>query len=117
MLTGPGRRTVLGLGLLLILLSGCGRAIVGKWDMVSAKPNREFLAIDDATFGSDGRYEATVTLDGHTARQAGHYTFDGFKLMLRPDDGGQKRFDALLKMNTLELTRDQRQVILQRAGK
>ena len=98
----------------LSLLSGCGRAIVGDWRMVSATPNREVFGIDHATFGRDGTFSATMTVEGLTADRTGRYEFNGFKLKLRPQGGGQRAYLAHVGASKLEITDGDRHVVLKR---
>lgn len=97
-----------------VLMAGCRGAIGGDWRLQSATPSRELFCIEDATFRKDGAYAATVTLDGRTQREAGKYEFNGFHLTLRPSAGGQRRYEATLKFNELEVRRDGAIVVLVR---
>lgn len=98
----------------LSLLAGCGRAIVGDWRMVSATPNREVFSIDHATFGRDGAFAATMTVEGLTADQTGTYDFNGFKLKLRPQGGGQRSYLANVGPGKLEIADGERRVVLRK---
>ncbi len=106
----------LGLGL-LPLLAGCQGAIVGHWYLADAKPNRQVFSIDNATFHDDGTYAATTTLDGRTAEEKGTYDFNGFKLKLWPQAGGQRAYTAQLKLDRLELSSGKSSVVLQKGKK
>ena len=103
--------------LLLLLVTGCRGMIVGDWRMTRAVPSREVFAIDDAHFARDGSFTATVTIEGRTAREKGTYEFNGFKLTMRPQAGGQRRYNAVMKPGTLELLDGDRKVILRKAKK
>ena len=46
-------------GLLFMMLTGCAGSIVGHWSLTKAVPNRQTLAIDDASFARDGRRRPT----------------------------------------------------------
>ncbi len=100
------------LALLLTLLGGCRGAIVGRWGMVEAVPNREVFSIDDATFHNDGSFTATSTIEGLTTREEGQFSFNGFKLTLRPQAGGQRVYYTHLKGKRLEITNGDRKVVL-----
>jgi hypothetical protein len=100
--------------LALLALAGCSASIRGDWHMVKSLPNRETFAIDDVTFDKSGGFEATFTLEGRTSRDTGTYEFNGFKLTFRPTAGGQRQYNAVLKVNTLEVIDGKRQVILQK---
>ncbi len=106
--------TLLGLLVTLPVLVGCQGAIVGHWTLVEAKPSREVFSIDDANFRQDGTFNATVTLEGQTADQQGTYKFNGFKLILRPEAGGQREYGAVLKVNRLEVSQGSRHVVLRK---
>jgi len=101
----------------LILPLGCGGLIVGRWRPVQAVPNRDVFYLDDAEFRSNGTFSGTLTLDGRTVRTSGRYAFNGFKLRLRPEAGGQHAFGALLRLGRLELTDRDRKVVLERTKK
>ena len=101
----------------LVFVTGCGGALAGDWHMVKAIPSREILAIDDVHFARDGSFAATVTIEGRTAREKGTYAFNGFKLTMRPQAGGQRRYDAVLKGRTIEIIDDDRKVILKKVKK
>ncbi len=112
----PANRAPL-LGLIVAVaavLAGCRSAIGGDWRLQSATPSRELFCIEDATFRKDGAYAATVTLDGRTQREAGTYAFTGFHLTLRPSAGGQRRYEATLKLSELEVRREGAVVVLVR---
>ncbi|MGD8450355.1 MAG: lipocalin family protein [Phycisphaerae bacterium] len=105
---------VLVVAVLLVAMSGCGGAIAGHWRAVEVVPNREAFCVDDATFNRDGTFTATVTTDGKTTEESGRYSFSGFKLTLRPDAGGRRAYNALLKFGRLELTNNKRKVVLKK---
>jgi hypothetical protein len=107
-------------GMLTLLaggLAGCGGAIVGDWQMVQAEPSKEVFAIDDAHFHRDGSFAASITIEGKTAREVGTYKFSGFKLTLRPHAGGQRSYDAMIKLGKLEITDSDRKVVLKKGKK
>lgn len=108
---------VAGLLAAVVLSGGCGGAIVGEWEMVRCVPNRDVFCVDEANFGRDGTYQATVTIEGREARQAGSYVYNGFQLTLRPNAGGQRRFNTVLRMNRLEILHGEARAILRKAGK
>jgi hypothetical protein len=114
-----GRRLTAGLVCLLALplLAGCRGAIVGDWHLVEAVPNREVFAIDGASFRRDGTFSATTTIEGLTASERGTYDFNGIKLKLRPQAGGQRTYSAMLKLNRLEIMDGKRRVVLQKGAK
>ncbi|MFH1746809.1 MAG: lipocalin family protein [Planctomycetota bacterium] len=105
---------LLTLGLLTVLLSGCQGTIVGHWRMVKVVPNKEAFCIDDAAFERNGIFTATTTIEGKTTRESGTYKYTGFKLTLRPSAGGQRIYNALVKLGKLEITRGQCKVILKK---
>lgn len=115
-LVSPARRV---LGLLLLAAAGlgaagCGGALVGTWRMVSASPSKEVFAIDDATFSRDGGFRATCTIDGKTFDEVGTYSFDGFKLRLRPQAGGQRVYTATRTFSKLEIVNGESRVVLKK---
>jgi hypothetical protein len=101
----------------LLALSGCSGVIVGDWHLLRAMPNKEMFAIDDAHFDRDGSFVATVTLDGSTTQERGTYKFNGYQLILRPAAGGQRKFGAVRKIGTLEVSRGSRLVVLKKGKK
>lgn len=110
--------TILG-GLLLasvVWCAGCQNAIVGRWTLVSASPNRDVFCIDKATFRGDGSYAALITHEGHTAEQTGTYRFIGYELMLRPAAGGQRKYTTVMHFGSLDVRDGRNQVILKRVG-
>jgi len=113
------RRTVSGALISTVLgpIGGCGGVLAGHWRIEKAVPHREVFCIDNADFRSDGSYAADVTLDGKSSRQEGAYEFNGFQLTLRPRAGGQRRYNATLKMNTLEVIDGERHVVLIKSKK
>jgi hypothetical protein len=98
----------------LCLLPGCSGTLVGHWRMVEVVPNRQFFCIDNVTFKRDGTYTATTTLKGKTLEESGQYKFNGIKITFRPDAGGQRKYDALLKFNELEIMDAKQKVILRK---
>ncbi|MBU0638783.1 MAG: lipocalin family protein [Planctomycetes bacterium] len=103
-----------GIMLLLSPLSGCGGTLVGHWHLVQSIPNRDVFAVDDAIFNRDGSFSATTTVEGKTLFEVGTYDFSGFMLTLRPQAGGQRRFTATLKINTLQLSHAGNKAILKK---
>ncbi len=101
----------------LLLLGGCRGAIVGDWHLVEAVPNREVFSIDNASFRKDGTFSATTTIEGLTTSERGTFDFNGIKLKLRPQAGGQRTYSATLKLNRLELLDGKRRVVLQKGAK
>ena len=99
---------------LLCALPGCSGALKGDWHMVEAIPNKDVFCMDDASFARDGSFSATSTIDGKTIREVGTYKFNGFKLTLHPQAGGQRQYQAVLKIRTLEITNGDRKVILKK---
>lgn len=107
-------RSVL-LGAVLVgvaLAGGCGRAIAGSWKVVEAVPSRLVFCIDEARFERDGTYTATTTIEGKTLRERGRYSFNGYKLILQPREGGRRQYTALVKLNRLEVADRDRKVVL-----
>ena len=105
------------LGVLALLAAGCSRVIVGDWHMAKAIPNKQIFAIEDAYFARDGTFTATVTIEGKTVREKGKYDFNGFRLTMRPQGGGQRRYNTVLKGRTLEIHDDERKVLLKKGKK
>lgn len=97
---------------LLCIACGCSGAVIGRWRMVEVVPNREVFSIDRAEFRRDGTFKASAVIDGKKLDESGEYEFTGFKLILRPAAGGVRRFDALLRLNRLEVTQGNRKVVL-----
>ncbi len=107
------------LGLSLTCLTGCQGAILGKWRLAEAVPNRHTFSIDHVAFNRDGTYSATVTIEGSTTQDTGTYDFDGFKLRLRPKAGGQRAYSVTLspgQMTLLSMSDTSRKVVLKHAG-
>jgi hypothetical protein len=104
-------------GVLLLCATGCGLSVTGHWRLIKAIPSKEVFAIDEAHFARDGSFTATVTIEGKTARETGKYEFNGFKLTLRPQAGGQRRYDAVERFGKLEVIDGERKVILQKTRK
>lgn len=103
--------------LILAPLTGCGGAIIGNWNMVRANPNKEIFAVDDANFGRDGAYSATTTIEGKTTQEVGGYSFNGFKLYLRPQAGGQREYSASVLFGDLRISDGkERSVILRKTN-
>lgn len=105
---------LVAVGAALPLLGGCQGAIVGHWYVVKALPNRDTFNIDDVTFRKDGTYAATRTDEGITRRENGTYTFVGYQLKIRPEDGGQRKYTTFLKMNTLEVRDGEKMLVLKK---
>ncbi len=107
------------LGLMLLLggaCAGCGGAVVGRWYMQRAIPNADVFAIQDAAFNRDGTFSARLTLDGRTTDERGTYSFNGYRLTLRPQAGGARSYTAALKGFTLDVIDGERKVILRKKG-
>jgi hypothetical protein len=105
------------LGSVLLMATGCSGVIVGDWHMTKAIPNKQVFAIEDACFARDGTFTATVTIEGKTVREKGEYDFNGFKLTMRPQGGGQRRYNTVLKGRTLEIHDEERKVFLRKGKK
>ncbi len=103
-------------GVLWPLLLGCQGAIHGDWYLVEATPNRQVFSIDNAKFRADGTYSATTTIEGVTNNEQGTYDFDGFKLRLRPQAGGQRSYTVQMQPGQMQVGDSQRHVLL-RKGK
>lgn len=104
-------------GLLFTMLPGCAGSIVGHWSLTKAVPNKQTLAIDDASFARDGRYSATVTIEGKTVREEGRYKYNGFKLTMLPGGGGQHRYNTMIRGGTMQIIEGERKLILRKASK
>ncbi len=102
---------------LLPLLGGCRTAVAGDWRLVEAVPNREVFSLDNVSFHRDGTFAATSTIEGLTTSDRGTYDFDGIKLKLRPQAGGQRTYNATLKLDRLEIFDGKRRVVLQKSAK
>jgi hypothetical protein len=98
----------------LLWLVGCQGAVYGDWYLVDAKPNRQTFAIDNATFNRDSTYSATTTIEGVTNVEKGTYDFDGIKLRMRPQAGGQRTYTVQLLPGQLQVGDAQRHVLLQK---
>jgi hypothetical protein len=99
------------------LATGCGGMVTGHWYLGKAIPSKEIFAIDDVDFARDGSFTARVTIEGKTCSERGTYEFNGFKLTMRPQAGGQRRYNAVLKGRTLEVLDGDRKVILRKGEK
>jgi hypothetical protein len=110
----PRRAAAGGVVVTAFALAGCAATVVGHWRLERASPGRDVFSLDNAHFRGDGTYEATLTLEGKTVREAGAYTFDGFTLTLRPAAGGYRKFDASASLDRLELRTRGRLVILEK---
>ncbi len=99
----------------LMLTAGCAAAVIGSWRLVRATPDREVFALDEVEFVGDGRYAATITLEGRTVRETGTFRFDGFRLTLRPADGGEREYPALVRPGELEVRHGRSFVRLRRS--
>lgn len=97
-----------------LLSTGCGVGIVGQWKGVEAIPSRQVLFIEKAAFRQDGTFAATVTRQGHTQVETGEYSFNGFKLTLRPSAGGKRSYNANVRFSRLELIDGPRKVIMKK---
>lgn len=103
--------------LVMPVAGGCGVSVVGHWRLEKAIPNKEIFAIDDAHFSRDGSYRAVVTIEGKTANEEGQYKFNAFKLTLRPQGGGQHRWNAVERLGKLEVLDGERKAILRKVKK
>lgn len=101
----------------LVLLPGCAGSAVGQWKMTRAQPSREVFAIDDVSFNNNGRFEATITIDGKSNRESGTWRYSGWVLTLRPDGGGARSWPATVRPSTMEIGENGRVVYLRRVGK
>ena len=112
----PRRPAVLGavLAPIILLLVGCQGAIRGEWYLVEAKPNRQTFSMDQATFRPDGTYSATMTIEGVTTAEKGSYDFDGFKLQLRPQAGGQRTYQVQMQLDQMRVGDSKRNALLQK---
>jgi hypothetical protein len=108
---------LLAAGAIFLPACGCSGALAGDWYLSKAIPSKDVFAIDDVHFDHDGRFTATVTIEGKTAREKGSYEFNGFKLTLRPQAGGQRRYHAVLKATSFEVLDGDRKVILRKGRK
>lgn len=111
----PTRFIAIGAATAALIAAGCRGTIAGDWRMIEAQPSREVFCLDEVSFARDGGFTATCTFDGRTAREVGSYDFNGFKLTLRPQAGGARRYDASLKFGKLEVVDGTRKVVLKKA--
>lgn len=102
------------LGGLALASTGCGVSVVGHWDCVRAEPSRDLFCVDDAVFERDGRYAATITLEGRTRRETGTYRFNGFKLRFRPASGGHHEYNAMRQGGRLTIKREDARATLRK---
>ena len=107
---------IVALASLLIVGSGCSRAISGHYELVRATPNPDDFSMDDVDFTRDGRYTAKVTLGGRTSRESGTYEFNGYKLTLRPAGGGRRKYNASAGPKKLSVFIEEKKVILRKAS-
>jgi hypothetical protein len=98
-------------------LAGCRGSIAGDWHMVRCTPNRETFSIDDVSFARDGGYTAKTILEGRSADETGTFDFNGYKLTLRPAAGGQRSYNAVLRLRELDISDRGRQVLLRKGKK
>ena len=101
----------------LLFASGCGGAIAGDWHMIKAIPNKEVFAIDNAHFAKDRTYDALVTIEGKTIQEKGKYKFDGLRLTMYPNAGGQRRYTTLIKGSTFQINSGLGKLILKKGMK
>ncbi|TWT43812.1 hypothetical protein RAS1_02120 [Phycisphaerae bacterium RAS1] len=99
---------------LLLTLASCRAGLHGDWHMVECNPNPQVFCIDDAAFHGDGTYAATTTRGGRTLREIGSYQYNGFRLTLLPQAGGAYRYQAALRLSGLEITDNEKRVLLQK---
>ena len=102
---------------LLASLTGCAGSIVGQWHLSKAVPNKQTLAIDNAKFARDGTYLASVTIDGKTVQEEGRYKYNGFKLTMLPNGGGQHRYNTMVRGGTMDVIDGERKLILKKGAK
>jgi len=114
--TAPRSTVFFAWVLLFTPLAGCQHVLVGHWRLVEVVPSKQVFSLDDATFNRDGTYAATTTLEGKTTQDSGTYRFNGYKLILHPQAGGRRTYNAVLKLGRLEITSGQRKVVLQRGS-
>jgi hypothetical protein len=103
--------------LLLLSQPGCAGAIVGHWRLAKATPNKQALAVDNATFARDGTYTASVTIEGKTVEEAGRYQYNGFKLTMLPNGGGEHRYNTMIQGSSMDIIDGERKVILKKGPK
>lgn len=96
---------------------GCKQSLHGHWELVQAVPNRDTFSLDDLSFRPDGTFSATTTFEGRTKAESGTYDFNGFKLWLRPQAGGQREYLASVKLGRLQIKDGDRRAVLERTGK
>lgn len=94
--------------------TGCGGSLIGYWRSVEVKPNKEIFNLDHVRFNRDRTYSATSTIEGKTVKETGSYSFDGFKLKFRPQAGGQRKYNAILRFGTLDISDGDRKVVLKK---
>lgn len=114
-----GRRgwQVLVLAALSVPLSGCAGAVVGRWRLAQAVPNRETFSLDNVEFRNDGTFSARTTIEGATRDESGTFDYNGSKLKLRPKEGGQRTYAAMVRFGRLEITHGKRHVVLTRVAR
>lgn len=98
----------------LLCCTGCGGVVVGSWTMERCIPNHDTFCFDNATFARDGTYAADLTVEGKSTRQTGAYKFNGFQLTLQPSGGGQRRYNATVKMGRLKIMNGKSRVLLRK---
>jgi len=105
------RLVVMTLG--LFALSGCGKALVGKWTYDKNSPDLKTAKtiIKNIEFADNGIYSAEIMQTDAkgmktTAKSTGKYQFNGFQLKLSTKED-EKVWNAMVIMNrTLQLKRE-----------
>ncbi len=78
--------------ILLTLPSSTGCRLSGTWHTSDFSPQPQRMHLDAITFSVDGRYTATDAADGRMATSTGGYSWNGLRLKLIDDGGGERAY-------------------------
>lgn len=86
-------------GLFLAATAGCNDAIIGNWTTKEVKPpegakNFKIGRISFEKSDGEARYACTADYGSGSQDSRGMYSFNGFQLKLKADDGKERVYDA-----------------------
>lgn len=91
----------------LVFLTGCNAVIQGNWKTIEVIPGeagKEFK-IATAQFNSDGTYVAVSQYGDKKKMGKGSYSFNGFQLKLKTNEGKELTYGCMKVWDKLEVRR------------
>ena len=74
----------------LVIVTGC--SLTGTWKTINIIPPDARFPMNRISFDNDSRFTATAEYEGQTRTSTGTYEWNGRKLLVFPDGGGERTY-------------------------